>query len=96
MVPQLLTATALFIAGPVSAAAVPAVPSTAAQCDAAYAEYQKATTRWHALSAQDQRRFPSLLSIAVEREADYRACAGLPPSGETLKERYEAVKAAQP
>ena len=75
---------------------VPAAPGGASACEAAYVAYQKATDRWHALSAQEQRRFPSLLSIAVEREADYRACAGLPPSGETLKERYEAVKAAQP
>lgn len=96
MAPKFFVATALFIAGPVGAAIVPAVPAIAPQCDAAYADYQKAAIRWHALSAQEQRRFPSLLSIAVEREADYRACAGLPPNGETLKERYEAVKAARP
>ncbi|MCB1725393.1 MAG: hypothetical protein KDJ39_17040 [Gammaproteobacteria bacterium] len=64
-------------------------------CEKERQAFEKADTRWQRLSNDEQRRFPSYLSIAHDAENTWRACAGLPPVQATLAERFATVRGEQ-
>jgi Tfp pilus assembly protein PilE len=67
----------------------------ASDCATQRTAFEKADAQWQHLSAEEQRRFPSYLSIAHDAENAWRECVGLPAAQTSLAERYAAVRGAR-
>lgn len=83
-----------------SVLAVPAWAATladtgASDCATQRTAFQKADAQWQHLSTEEQRRFPSFLSVAHDAENTCRACAGPPPVQASLAERFAAARGEQ-
>lgn len=65
---------------------------TAVGCEKERQAFEKADAHWQRLSSDEQRRFPSYLSIAHDAENTWRACAVLAPVQASLAERFAAAR----
>ena len=88
----LLCTTVLLLAGQVATAGVSSSERDKMnQCDDYAQKFAVARDRWLGLSAAEQRKFPSLLSITVDAQNDWRRCLGLEPSQIPLRAHYKAL-----